>query len=102
MEIKCLCKKIFDAVSTATEQLDSPIAYINIRVGKDFPYSDEDLFSCFSKTCWDTRLSSADLNITHDEAMTDGLVKIEDITDFIDDEGKSNVYHVKPEDSVIK
>ena len=102
MDINVLCKKIFDAVNAVAEKLSSPIAYINIRTGKDFPYSDDELCTCFSKTAWDTRLSSADLNITHDAAMNDCLVKIEDITDFIDDEGKNNVYHVKEADSIIR
>ena len=93
MDINVLCKKIFDAVNAVAE---------NIRTGKDFPYSDDELCTCFSKTAWDTRLSSADLNITHDAAMNDCLVKIEDITDFIDDEGKNNVYHVKETDSIIR
>lgn len=101
MDLKNICQSIFFAVVSNIGENASPIAYINIRIGKKFPYSDSELISAFKEAKWDTAISTADLNIIHDETV-DYQMKIEEISDFYDEDGKCNVFTVPDEDGILK
>lgn len=100
MDLKNMCKHIYYAVVTSAGNFTSPIAYVNVRVGRKFPFSDEEFLSAFKKATWDTVISTADLNIIRD-ANYEGLARIEEISDFFDEDGKCNVFTVPDEDAVL-
>ena len=83
MDLETACKKIFDIISEKTKQTDAPVAYVNVRFGKDWRFSDYETTECFNKIKWDSALSTADLNIIHDDECTD-LFRVEDISGFED------------------
>jgi hypothetical protein len=87
-------------VVNAIGECKSPIAYINVRVGKKFAFSDAEFLALFNKTKWDTVISTADLVIVHDDSLSAAL-KIEEISDFFDEDGNCNVFSVPEDDAVI-
>jgi len=100
MDLKNICQHIYFAVVSAIGECKSPIAYINVRLGKRFPYSDDELNEAFKKAKWDTVISSADLNIYRDDTI-DCLLQIEEISDFYDEDGKCDIFRVPDEDAVL-
>jgi hypothetical protein len=100
MDLKTVCARIYYAVITAIGESKAPIAYINVRVGKKFTFSDDEFLSLFNKTKWDTVISTADLVIVHDDTLAPAL-RIEEISAFFDEDGKCNVYTVPLEDAII-
>lgn len=100
MDLKTVCAHIYYAVVNAIGECKSPIAYINVRVGKKFAFSDAEFLALFNKTKWDTVISTADLVIVHDDSLSAAL-KIEEISDFFDEDGKCDVFTVPEDDAVI-
>ena len=100
MDLKTVCAHIYYAVVNAIGECKSPIAYINVRVGKKFAFSDAEFLALFNKTKWDTVISTADLVIVHDDSVSAAL-KIEEISDFFDEDGNCNVFSVPEDDAVI-
>ena len=101
MELKEICLKIFDAVTKAAENAESPVAEITVCTGRNFGYSDDEFVSVFSEVKWDSTLSAADLTVIHDENMTDCCVKIEKITGFIDEPGTEKIYKISDQSAKI-
>ena len=100
MDLKTVCAHIYYAVVNAIGECKSPIAYINVRVGEKFAFSDAEFLALFNKTKWDTVISTADLVIVHDDSLSAAL-KIEEISDFFDEDGNCNVFSVPEDDAVI-
>ncbi len=100
MDLKSVCAHIYYAVVNAIGECKSPIAYIKVRVGKKFVFSDDEFLALFNKTKWDTVISTADLVIVHDDSLEPAL-RIEEISDFFDEDGKCDVFTVPEDDAVI-
>lgn len=64
MEIELLCKKIFNLVTPYADQTLAPISYINLEIGYDVEFSENELWAAFNKVRWDSSLASAELAIT--------------------------------------
>lgn len=96
-----ICRKIFDAVCEISEKIESPVAYINLTVGKNFAFKDEDFFDCFKKMKWDSQISASDLVIKHGDD-SDFLVRIEEIVEFMDENGQSKSYFVDSKKALIR
>lgn len=63
MEIELLCKKIFNLVIPYAEQTLAPISYVNLEIGYDVKFSENELWAAFNKVRWDSSLASAELAI---------------------------------------
>lgn len=100
MNLKNICQHIYYAAISATSGFISPIAYIKVRIGKRFTFTEDELLEEFDKSKWNTVISTADLSITKDDNL-DCVLKIDEITDFFDDDGKCNTFVVSDEDSII-
>lgn len=64
MEIELLCKKIFNLVTPYADQTLAPISYVNLEIGYDVEFSENELWAAFNKVRWDSSLASAELAIT--------------------------------------
>ena len=64
MEIELLCKKIFNLVTPYADQILAPISYVNLEIGYDVEFSENELWAAFNKVRWDSSLASAELAIT--------------------------------------
>ncbi|MCR5126127.1 MAG: hypothetical protein K6B43_13195 [Treponema sp.] len=100
MDLKTVCMCICRTAVNTVGECKSPIAYINVRVGKKFSFSDAEFLEAFNSMKWDTAVSTADLGIVHDENL-DCAVKVEKVSDFFDEDGKCNVFEVPEDKSVI-
>ncbi len=92
LDLSELFKKVYDVVLEATKGSLAPIAYISVRLGNGFPFSDNEIHSHFKELKWNSLISAADLTIVHDSGLTSDVVKIEEISEFMDDEGNCKVY----------
>ena len=63
MEIELLCKKIFNLVTPYADQTLAPISYVNLEIGYDVEFSENELWAAFNKVRWDSSLASAELAI---------------------------------------
>ncbi len=100
MELKEICKRICDFSSSESKKIDSPMAYVRVRVGKDFLFGDEEFQQAFHDAKWDTEISSADIDIIRDDSFL-GFLKIEELTGFFDEDGKCAVIRTDGEGSQI-
>ncbi len=102
MDLNHICRIIFDAVCEVSKTFEAPVAYINVTVGKNFNYSDEEFIKCFGTIKWDTSLSTADIAIKHDDSMEDAFVRIDGIAEFMDESGQSKIHPLPQEKAIIK
>ncbi len=102
MDLNHICRIIFDVVCEVTKNFEAPVAYINVTAGKKFGYSDEEFVKCFGTIKWDSPLSSADIVIKHDDAESDFILRIDGISEFMDESGNSKSYPIPQEKAIIK
>lgn len=98
MNVDAICKKIFDFVLPYAEKNDSPIAYINIEIGFSVDISETDLWDCFNKIRWDTKLASAELFMlkkNYTGSSKDSSMRIISISIFEDDGKASPLIPIK-------
>ncbi|HIW37309.1 MAG TPA: hypothetical protein IAA30_10060 [Candidatus Treponema faecavium] len=86
MNLQDVCQKIFEYAQAANAGSDEFIAYINIEVGLQFPFSDADVMKTFHHLVWDTDFSSADLNIEHTGMLRDTEIALVSLSCFSDGE----------------
>ncbi|MCR4940366.1 MAG: hypothetical protein K5930_09720 [Treponemataceae bacterium] len=96
MDIQTICKKIYNLTLGYAGKLNAPVAYINVEVGSNFAYEDNQLWEAFNKIRWDTVLSSAELFIVRKtfSGVSDDSLRVVSITVFEDDSGNSPVIPV--------
>lgn len=94
MDLDSICKEIYTFTCRASCGTEIPVAYIVVKVGKNFNFNDSELVRAFDKMKWNSPISSADLIVEHDDKMEE-LFKVQEIQGFVDDEGKATVYKVK-------
>ena len=95
MDLEHIYKHIYNASVSCLPDDCYPIAYINICVGKHFPYTDEQIDEAFRKFRWDSAISSADLNIIRSESMDDFSLEVTSLNEFLDDSGEGKTYFPK-------
>ena len=83
MDLQDVCQKIFEYAQVANASSDELIAYINIEVGQNFPFSDADVIAAFHRLVWDTDFSSADLNIEHTSTLRANEIAVVSLSCFI-------------------
>lgn len=88
-----ICKEIYTFTCRSCCGAETPVAYVLVKVGKDFTFKDSDLIQVFDKMKWNSPVSTADLVIEHDENMKE-LFKVSEIRGFVNDEGWEAVYKV--------
>lgn len=93
MDLNSICKEIYTFTCRSSCGAETPVAYIFVKVGKDFKFKDSDLIQIFDKMKWNSPISTADLVVEHDSAMEE-LFKVTEIQGFVDDEGREKVYKV--------
>lgn len=86
MDLQDVCQKIFEYAQVANASSDELIAYINIEVGQNFPFSDADVIAAFHRLVWDTDFSSADLNIEHTSTLRANEIAVVSLSCFSDGE----------------
>ena len=79
MEIELLCKKIFNLVTPYADQTLAPISYVNLEIGYDVEFSENELWAAFNKVRWDSSLASAELAITRKPKDEKQNFEIEDV-----------------------
>lgn len=94
MDLNSICKEIYNFVCRATCGAESPVAYVVVKVGAGFSFSDSDLIQAFDKMKWNSPISSADLVVKHDSKMAE-IFKVVEIQGFMDDDGKEKIYKVE-------
>ncbi len=102
MDLAELFKKVYDVVLNITTGSLAPVAYISVRLGNNFPYPDDMIYRYFKKLKWNTLLSAADLTLIHDSSEPETFVRIEEISEFMDDEGNCKVYTDFPPEARIQ
>lgn len=93
MNLDSICNDIFKETLEIASRTETPIAYVCVKVGKDFCFNDADLLEAFRKIKWDSPVSSADLVLEHDENLT-SIYKIFEIRCFIDDMGREQIFRL--------
>lgn len=91
MNLDDICKEIFNETLDIASRTETPVAYVCVKVGKDFCFNDADLLEAFKKIKWDSPVSTADLVLEHDEKLS-RVYKIHEIRCFIDDMGREQVF----------
>lgn len=93
MDLNSICKEIYNFTCRATCGAETPVAYVVVKVGPEFKFSDSDLISVFDKMKWNSPISTADLEVVHDDKLKE-IFKVSEIQGFVDDEGKEKIYKV--------
>lgn len=101
MDLEVICKKIFNLALPYATMSDAPVSYVNLEIGFDSEFQEEELWKCFNKLRWDSSLASAELFITRKPytGERDSSVKIVSLSVFEDDEGFAPLIPIK--DGVI-
>ena len=102
MDIQSIYKHIHDVVVSALPDDSYPLAYINICVGKNFPFSNDEINDGFKKLKWDSDISTADLNIIRSTEMEDNALEVTSMNEFVDDSGAGKTYFPKKECAVLR
>lgn len=100
MDLKSIYDHIHKAALSCIPSNSYPLAYINICVGKNFPFSDEEIQETFKKMKWDSDISTADLNIIRSSSHSDSVVEVTSVNEFIDDSGEGKTYF--PDETISK
>lgn len=100
MDLKAICSRICGEASRASEGMDSPVAYVRVRVGRTFPFSDDEFQKVFHDAKWDSPVSTADLDIIHEDELLH-LAVIDSLTGFLDEDGRSDTILIDPESACI-
>lgn len=94
MDVHSICKEIYTFTCRACCGCETPVAYISVKLGAEFKFSDSDLISEFDKMKWNSPISTADLILEHDEKLPE-IFKIKEIRGFEDDSGYEKIYKVE-------
>ena len=92
MDLNLICRHIYYSVISTSKKASAPIAYITLRAGKNFPFTDAEIDEYFNRIKWNTSISTADLVILRDKKLTENYIEVEEIAEFIDDEGNGSSY----------
>lgn len=94
MDLNSICTEIYNFTCRASCGTELPVAYVVVKVGKKFEFSDSDLIQAFDKKKWNSPISTADLVVEHDDNMKE-LFKVDEIRGFVDDSGFERIYKVQ-------
>ena len=94
MNVHSICEDIYTFTCRACCGCETPVAYIVVKLGPEFKFSDSDLICEFDKMKWNSPISTADLLLEHDEKMSE-VFKIKEIRGFEDDSGYEKIYRVE-------
>ena len=100
MDLKNICERIREISEKAAGGASAPVAYINVRVGRKFAFSEAEFSEAFRRAKWDTAISSADIVISRDDSL-DCLVRIDERTDFFDEDGNCDTFVVPESEATI-
>lgn len=82
MDLENICRKIFALALEHNAASLGPVAYVNLKVGAGFPYTDSDMWKTFNNVRWDTVLSSAELFIERLPDPADTSLRVVSLTGF--------------------
>lgn len=102
MDINSIYKHIYNVVVSTLPEGSYPLAYINICVGKNFPFSDREIDDEFKKCKWDSDISTADLIIIRSASASDNELEVTSMNEFVDDSGEGKTYFPKKEGAVLR
>ena len=102
MDTYSIFRHIHDVAVSALPAGAYPLAYINICVGKRFPFSDEEIDDAFKKLKWNSAISTADLNIIRSSSAGDDTLEVTSMNEFVDDSGEGKTYFPQKENAVLR
>ncbi|MBO5137608.1 MAG: hypothetical protein J6B81_03810 [Spirochaetaceae bacterium] len=90
MDLETICQRVFQKAFAQAVDLCVPVAYINMHV-RSFPFDINDFRETFRKYVRNTPLSNVDLDVSESEDIEEGLIILDSLEEFADEDNDPEV-----------